>query len=193
MSKRILLIQGHPDAQSFNYALHDAYKKGALRANAEVQEIFVGEMDFALNLKYGYRQRTDLEPCLVEAQKKIEWAQHIVCIHPVWWGSVPAILKGFFDRVLLPGFAFQKKENSVWWDKMLTGKTARIISTLDQPSWYYRLVYGAPTDKTLKKTIFEFCGIAPVKITHIGPVRLSQESARKKWLQKVEALGNSLI
>lgn len=189
MKKKILIIQGHPDPQSFNFALHNSYKLGAINSGAEVQEIFVGELDFNLNLKFGYRQRTELEPCLLEAQKKISWADHIVCIHPVWWGSVPAILKGFFDRILLPGFAFKKRENSVWWDRHLIGKTARIISTLDQPSWYYRLIYGAPTDKSLKKLTFEFCGIKPVSITHIGPLRLSSESFRVKWLQKVEQLG----
>ena len=47
----------------------------------------------------------------------------------------PALMKGFLDRVLLPGFAFKKREGSVWWDKYLTGKTARLICTLDQPGW----------------------------------------------------------
>lgn len=189
MAKKILIIQGHPDTQSFNYALHQAYKTGALSSGAEVQEIFTGEMDFELNLKGGYRQRTELEPCLLDAQEKIRWADHIVCIHPVWWGAVPAVLKGFFDRVLLPGFAFKKRENSVWWDKFLTGKTAHVISTMDQPAWYYRLVYGAPTDKALKKLTFEFVGIKPVKITHIGPIRLSKDSFRAAWLKKVEKMG----
>ena len=99
MGKRILIIQGHPDEQSFNHALHLAYKKGATRAGAEIQEIFVSQLTFNPNLRYGYRQRTDLEPCLIEAQNKIKWAEHIVLVYPVWWGSLPAILKGFFDRV----------------------------------------------------------------------------------------------
>ncbi len=189
MKKKILIIQGHPDSQSFNYAIHNAYKRGAASTNADIQEIFVGELVFNLNLEFGYRQRTDLEPCLIEAQEKIKWADHIVCIHPVWWGALPAKLKGFFDRVLLPGFAFKKRENSVWWDKLLTGKTGRIISTMDQPAWYYRLIYGAPTDKALKKLTFEFCGIKPVRITHIGPIRLSTDTFRMRWLKKIEKLG----
>lgn len=189
MAKKILLIQGHPDNQSFNHALHAAYKKGAVAAGAEIQEIFVGQLQFETNLKYGYRQRVELEACLVKAQEQIKWAEHIVLFYPVWWGSVPAVLKGFFDRVLLPGFAFKKRENSVWWDKLLTGRSARIISTLDQPAWFYRLVNGAPTDKAVKRMTFHFCGVKPVRITNIGPLRLSTENYRKKWLQKVEALG----
>lgn len=189
MQKKILILQGHPDKQSFNHALHAAYKKGALQAGAQVEEIFVGDLPFKLSLEHGYRQRTELEPCLIEAQNKIKWADHIVVIYPVWWGSVPAVLKGFFDRVLLPGFAWRKRENSVWWDKLLTGKTARIISTMDQPPWYYFLMYGAPSDRAVKKLTLEFCGIKPVKITSIGPIRLSKESFRKNWLKKIEALG----
>lgn len=189
MAKKILILQGHPDKQSYNHALHAAYKQGALKAGAQVEEIFVGDLDFKLSLQHGYRKRVELEPCLLDAQKKIKWAEHIVVIYPVWWGSVPAVLKGFFDRVLLPGFAFQKRENSPWWDKLLSGKTGHVISTMDQPPWYYFLVYGSPSIRMIKKTTLEFCGIKPVKVTSIGPVRLSKEKFRTKWLTKVEALG----
>ncbi len=189
MNKKILLINGHPDIESFNFALMDAYKKGVLSSNNELKEIIVRELDFNLNLQYGYRKRTDLEPDLIICQEKIQWADHIVLFYPVWWGSIPAILKGFFDRVLLPGFAFEKRENSVWWDKKLKGKSARIICTLDQPTWYYRLVYSAPTHKAVKKMTLQFCGINPVKITSIGSLRLSKERFREKWISKIESLG----
>lgn len=132
----ILIINGHPDEKSFNFALTEAYKRGAISSDADVKEINIRDLEFNPNLAYGYRQRTELEPCLLDAQEKIKWANHLVWIFPVWWGSFPAMLKGFIDRVFLPGFAFQKRENSLWWDKMLTGKSARIISTLDQPAWF---------------------------------------------------------
>lgn len=77
----------------------------------------------------------------------------------------------------------------VWWDKLLTGKTARIISTMDQPPWYYYLIYSSPSDRAVKKLTLEFCGIKPVKMTSIGPIRLSKEAFRKSWLDRVEALG----
>lgn len=187
--KKILIINGHPDKESFNFALAQAYKKGALSSGSEVKEIIIRDLEFNPNLQYGYRKRTDLEPDLIDAQEKICWANHLVWIYPVWWGSIPAIMKGFIDRVFLPGFAFQKRENSVWWDKLLTNKSARIISTLDQPPWYYWLVYGEPSNKAMKKLTLQFSGIKPVRVTTIGPIRLSKESFRKKWIQKVEKLG----
>ena len=188
--KKILIIQGHPDHESYGFALAEAYKKGAASSGAEVREIVVAELDFDPNLQYGYRKRTDLEPDLLHAQDLIKWAEHIVVVHPVWWGSVPALLKGFFDRVFLPGFAFKKQEGSLTkWDKLLKGRSAHIISTADQPGWFYRLRYRRPSHHMLKGLVFEFCGVKPVKSTFIGPIRLSKESYRERWLKKVRALG----
>ncbi len=188
----ILIINGHPDAESYNWALADAYKKGAVKAGAEVQEIRIAELDFNVNLEFGYRKRTELEPDLLAAQEQIKWADHIVWVYPVWWGSVPAILKGFLDRVLLPGFAFKKREGSVWWDKYLTGKTSRIICTMDQPTWYYRWMNGRPSHTAMKKLTMNFIGIKKVRITAIGPLRLSKSDFRQKWLRRVETLGERM-
>lgn len=187
--KRVLIINGHPDKESYNFALSQAYIKGATKKNAEIQEINIRELNFNLNLQFGYRKRTELEPDLIDAQEKLKWANHIVWFYPVWWGSVPAIMKGFLDRILLPGFAFNKRQNSLWWDKLFTGKSARIICTLDQPSWYYKWFYGHPSHNAMKKLTLNFIGIKSVKITTIGPIRLSQDKFRKKWLKKIERLG----
>ena len=188
-TKRILLINGHPDQESFNFALAAAYKSGATAAGFEVRELVIRDLQFSPNLSFGYRQRCELEPDLLRAQEWIKWADHLVWVYPVWWAGLPALLKGFLDRTFLPGFAFRKRENSVWWDKLLTGKSARIISTLDQPAWYYWLIYHAPSHRALKQCTLEFCGITPVRITSIGPVRLSKPSARDKWLKKAGQLG----
>lgn len=187
--KKILLIQGHPDSESFNFALYDAYKKGAIASGAEIKEIILRELDFNLNLQFGYRKRTELEPDLLESLEKIKWAEHLVFFYPVWWGSVPALLKGFIDRLFLPSIAFQKRENSVWWDRLLTGKSGHLISTLDQPAWYYWLNYGRPSYHSMKRMTLNFVGIKPVRTTTIGPIRLSKEDYRQNWLKKVEKLG----
>ena len=187
--KNVLIINGHPDKESYNYAISSAYLKGATESKATVKSIHLIDLKFNLNLQYGYRKRTDLEPDLVEAQEMLLWANHIVWIYPVWWGSVPALMKGFLDRILLPGFAFKKREGSVWWDKFFTGKTSRIICTLDQPPWYYRIINRCPSHNAMKKLTLNFIGVKSVKITTIGPLRLSSEDFRKKWLSKIEKMG----
>jgi putative NADPH-quinone reductase len=190
--KKILIINGHPNPESFNFGIVAAYKKGALQSNAEVQEITIADLEFNPNLKFGYQKRTEQEPDLVTAWEKILWADHLVWVHPVWWGGLPAITKGFIDRVFLPGFAFQHRENSIFWDKLLKGKTAHIITTLDQPSWYYKLVYGKPSVNMLKKTTLGFCGVKTKNVTYIGIVKTSDATLRAKWLNKVEKLGLKL-
>lgn len=190
--KRILVINGHPNSESFNHALADAYIEGASKASAELRRINIGELLFNPNLAFGYQKRVELEPDLQEAWKLIQWADHLVWIHPVWWGGLPAITKGFIDRLFLPGMAFKYRTNSVWWDKLLKGKSAHIITTLDQPGWYYRLVFGRPSVNQLKNSILKFCGIKPVKLTYIGIIKTSSPELRNKWIKKVAQLGLAL-
>lgn len=193
MMKKILIINGHPNKESFNFGLVAAYKKGVQQnENAEIKEIVIADLHFNPNLEFGYQKRTELEPDLLEAWEKIKWADHLVWVHPVWWGGLPAITKGFIDRLFLPGFAFQPRENSIFWDKLLKKKTARIITTLDQPGWYYWLMTGRPSVNQLKKATLEFCGIKPVKVTYIGIVKTANEDLRKRWLRKIEKLGIEL-
>ncbi len=186
---RILILNGHPDAQSFCFALHAAYKRGAEATGAEVREVVVRDLSFNPNLQYGYRQRTELEPDLLAAQEAIRWAEHLVVIHPVWWGSVPGLFKGFLDRVFLPGFFFRKHPGkATTWDRLLTGRSARIIYTLDTP-WYLWWLSGRPAHNALKWITLGYCGVRPIRGTALGIVRLSTPERRAKWLAQVEALG----
>ena len=88
-AKRILLINGHPDRESFNFALAAAYKAGATASGFEVRELVIRDLQFSPNLSSGYRARTDLEPDLLRAQEWITWADHLVWIYPVWWPDCP--------------------------------------------------------------------------------------------------------
>jgi putative NADPH-quinone reductase len=191
--KKILIINGHPNKESFNFALVEAYKKGVLTSGADLKEITICDLNFNPNLQSGYQKKTALEPDLLNAWEKIIWADHMVWVHPVWWGGLPAITKGFIDRVFLPGKAFKYRDNSVWWDKLLKGKTAHIITTLDQPGFYYWIAFGRPSVNQLKKSVLEFCGIKPVRVTYIQPIRNSKIEFRNKWLSKTEGMGKELL
>ncbi|MGR3811363.1 NAD(P)H-dependent oxidoreductase [Jiulongibacter sp. NS-SX5] len=187
--KKVLVIQAHPDPESYCQALGESYVRG-IKTHSEVKVLYIRNLDFNPNLKFGYRKRTDLEPDLLKAWEDVKWADHITIIHPLWWGGLPAMAKGFFDRLFLPGFAFQKHEKTnIKWQKLLRGKTGRIIVTMDQPPLYYLLYYWSPSIRAVKKLTFEFTGVKPVKVTAIGPIRLSKDSFRAKWLKKVENLG----
>lgn len=187
--KKIAIINGHPNKDSFNFGITEAYKAGAVETGAEVKEIVIRDLNFNLNLQFGYQKRMELEPDLLKAWEIIQWADHLVWVHPVWWGGFPALMKGFIDRLFLPGMAYKFRENSVWWDKLLKGKTAHILTTLDQPGWYYRLFFERPSVNQLRKSILEYCGVKPVKLTYIGIIRNSKDEQRAQWLRKVKELG----
>jgi len=103
--------------------------------------------------------------------------------------TFPAFLKGFIDRVFVPDFPFKYRENSPFWDKLLVGKTARMIVTMDMPKWYYFLMNINAEHNAMKIGVLEFCGIKPVKITSFAPVKSSDDVKRRKWLAEVEKLG----
>ncbi|MDF2670081.1 MAG: NADPH:quinone reductase [Paenibacillus sp.] len=189
MRANIAIINGHPYSKSYCTALSEAYHKGAIASGAAVRTIDIGSLSFEPNLKYGYHQRLELEEDLIAAQETIRWADHLVFVYPIWWGTVPAILKGFIDRVFLPGFAYQNRPNSMFWDKLLKGKSARLIVTMDSPSWYNRWVYKQAGHHVMKRATLQYCGVNPVKITELCPIKPSTDKQREQWLTDVEALG----
>lgn len=190
--KNILIINGHPDRLSFNHGLAEAYLKGAGETDASVNVINIGELNFNPNLQYGYRQRTDLEPDLVKSIEMIKAANHLVWIFPMWWYGYPAMMKGFIDRTFLPGITYQPVQGKPFPKKLMKGKTARIIVTSDTPRWYDILFMHSPTINQFKKGTLEFCGVSPVRVTYVAPVKDSSEKFRKIWLEKVFRLGQQL-
>jgi len=189
--EKILILNGHPDKSSFCFALAEGYKFGADTNGDECQLVHLIDLKFNPILTFGYRLAAQLEPDLLKIQHDILHADHLVFVYPTWWGTYPALLKGFIDRVFLPNFAFKYHKDSPLWDKLLKGKTARIITTMDAPKWYYWLMYKSPGHNSMKKAILEFCGINPVKITSFAPLKSSDNKKRKKWLDEVKILGKN--
>jgi putative NADPH-quinone reductase len=187
--KRILLILGTPKSDGLCHALAEAYSNGARAQGHVVRQLRLGELQFDPILREGYGQHQALEPDLLEAQRQIHWAEHLVFVYPVWWGGVPALLKGFFDRTFLPGFAFKYRNRSQLWDKLLSGRTADLLVTLDTPPWYFRWIYGAPAHRQMVRTILGFCGIKTRRLSEFAPVRPSSEEQRQGWLRRAERLG----
>ncbi|KIX19877.1 NAD(P)H dehydrogenase [Flavobacterium sp. 316] len=190
--KEILIINGHPNKESYNFSLAEAYKKGAKTTNANIEQINICDLQFNPNLEFGYQKRTELEPDLLNAIEKIKKANHIVWVFPMWWYGYPALMKGFIDRTFLPGIAYEYLENKALPKKLFKGKTARIIITTDTPRWYDYLFMKSPALNQLKRGTLQFCGINPVKTTYISIIKNSTISFREKWLSKVYLLGTKL-
>lgn len=189
--KKITILVGNPLKDSFSSQLALSYKRGAEQEGAEVQLFNLGELSFDPILRNGYAKRQEWEPDLKKAADALFWADHLVFITPLWWGTMTALMKGFIDRVFLPGLAFRFHENSPMPEQLMKGKSARVIVTSDSPYWYYRFFIGKPIENIFKKGILGFCGVSPVRLSYFDEVRKSDKKKRDTRLVEVEKLGIS--
>lgn len=186
-TKKILVILGHPDKESFCGALADAYEKGAKDTGAEVRRINIDDLNFDPNLRKGYKINQDLELDLIKAQNLIKWAEHIVWIFPIWWSLYPAKMKGFIDRTFIPGFAFKFIKGKLFWERYLKGKNSRFIVTMDGFILFYFLI-GAPGTIALW-SLMKFVGIRRVRSIYFGRIRKKTHARLDKHIKKIEKLG----
>jgi putative NADPH-quinone reductase len=189
--RRILILQGHPDPSEarFGHALAAAYAQGALAAGHEVRTVEVGRIDFPLLRTQVEWKEGVLPPALLEAQQAIGWAEHLVLFFPLWMGDMPALLKGFLEQVLRPGFALKGGDDSSFGHKALQGRSARVVVTMGMPALVYRWYFRAHSVRALERNILGLVGIAPVHETLIGQIDGLDEAARQGWLKRLEALG----
>lgn len=180
-----LVIDGHPNPGSLCAALATSYAD----AHGDATVLAVRDLVFDSNLRLGYTRRQELEPDLEWAWEQLLAADHVVIVAPVWWGSVPALLKGFSDRLLLPRRAYRMKANGLP-EGLLAGRTGRVMVTADSPSWYLRLV-GDTTVRQLRTTTLRFCGIRPVAVDRFGGVKSSTAEQRRQWLLRAARNGRA--
>ena len=191
MTKHIAIIQGHPDPEGnhLGHALADAYAQAATDAGHEVRTVIVAALDFRLlRTKDEWDNGTPAES-IRHAQEVIAKADHLLIVYPLWLGSMPAILKAFFEQVFRPGFAIAKSGSGKSWKKLLSGKSARIVVTMGMPGFVYRWYFRAHSVKSLKRNVLGFCGIGPIRQSIIGMVETPDGAPRKKWLAEMRKLG----
>ncbi|MAD03804.1 NAD(P)H-dependent oxidoreductase [Pseudoalteromonas shioyasakiensis] len=186
--KNILILNGNPKAHSFADSLTSAYEFTAKKA-ANIRIFKLSEMDFNPNLMFGYDQVQPFEPCLDTFTDALKWADHLVLIAPIWWGSVPAKLKGLFDRVFLPGVTFKFEQNSLLPTPLLTDKTARVILTMDTPQELAQEL-AKPVVEQLCRYTLEYCGFEKPKVNFFGSVILSDDNQKSNWKTTVAELGS---
>jgi len=189
MSKKILIIDGHPDPDRgrFIHALADAYGNGARDSGHEVRRLDIATIDIPI-----LRSRTDwtdgaVPPDIAAAQEAILWAEHIVFLYPLWLGDVPALLKAFLEQVARPGFALEQGTMPM---PLLKGRSARLVVTMGMPAFFYRFFFGAHSVKSFKRNILKLVGIKPVEQTLIGNIE-GDDAGRQAWLDTLFNLGTA--
>ena len=190
-ARRILLIQGHPDPAltHFGHALAEAYAAAAREAGHQVENLYVAQLDFPLLRTKAEWDSGEVPPALRPAQQAIQDAEHIVIFFPLWLGGMPALLKGFLEQTLRPGFGF--KPNAGLSGGLLTGRTARVIVTMGMPAFVFRWWFGAASVKALRRNILNFGGIRPVRETFVGGVGELSPAKAATHFAAMRALGTA--
>jgi putative NADPH-quinone reductase len=188
--RRITLIQGHPDPAGghLDHALADAYAEGAASAGHDLRRIAIATLDFPLLRNKQAFEHGATPPALAEAQAAIAWAEHLVFVYPLWLGDMPALLKGFLEQTLRPGFAFDYLDGGKV-NMRLKGKSARLVVTMGMPAVAYRWFYGAHSVKSFERNILKFIGIKPIERSLYGMVEEVDDAARAGWLDELRSLG----
>jgi putative NADPH-quinone reductase len=184
MAKKIYILMGNPDKEgTLSNALADVYEREAKAAGHEVRRANISDVQFDPILHKGYKVIQELEPDLKKMQDDMRWADHFVLVYPLWWSATPAMLKGLFDRMWLPGFAFHFWKSGLGWDRLLKGKTARVISLSKMPPLFIRFTMGDFTNEIRHATL-GFAGYK-VRMTEIGNSEKLSPSAEARVEKRI--------
>jgi NAD(P)H dehydrogenase (quinone) len=184
---RIAIVVGHALANTYCEALGEAYRSGAEAAGHETRVFVTAGMDFDPILREAYVRVQPREPDLDAAYQAIQSSDHLVFIFPLWLGDMPAILKGFLERLLQPELVEPSRTGK--FVKVLQGKSARIIVTMGMPAFVYRWWFRAHAVKLLKRNILNFMGVSPVRTTMHGNIEGVSAKTRRHWLEEVRIMG----
>lgn len=188
-SKKIFVFLGNTDRETYTGMLADVYVEAAQKAGHEVRRVNIGDLQFDPILHKGYKVIQELEPDLQMVQENFKWADHTVIIYPNWWNTMPAILKGFFDRAWIPGFAFNFDKETKQLIQRLKGKTAHVIIVSGTHSPFMIWWKFGDFKNEIERGILEFSGFK-TKVTTFGPVERCAEAQRKAWAEQVRMMGS---
>lgn len=188
--RRILIIDGHPDPASvrFSHALVCAYQQEAIGAGHEVRSVRLANLALPMLRTQAEFESTATDETVTSVQANILWCDHLVIVYPLWLGSMPALLKGLFEQVFRPGFAFSQSSYGCRAASRLAGKSARIIVTMGMLALNYRWYFGAHSLKCLKRNILSACGIGPIRssvIGGVGGVGVDSAAHHERWIKRI--------
>ncbi|MBT2483708.1 MULTISPECIES: NAD(P)H-dependent oxidoreductase [unclassified Microbacterium] len=178
-----LVIDGHPDARSLTAALAQRYAD----AHGGARVLALRDLDFDPHLRFGYRERMLLEPDLADAKRALAEADTVVVAMPLWWGSVPAVLKGFFDRALLPQQEYRYTKLGLP-QGLLSARRGRLLLLADTP-WFAAPFTGLPAQTQVARNTMRLCGIRSVRTHRMLGVKDASEATIARWLDRAAQLG----
>jgi putative NADPH-quinone reductase len=189
---KMSVILAHPDRHSFNHAIaKTAVQQLANNGHGVFFHDLYGENFDPLlagkEIPYGAL----LPQIIREHCEEIAKAEGIIIVHPNWWGQPPAILKGWIDRVMRPGIAYEFLEGDSGEGipkGLLRAKAAIVFNTANTEPEREKNVFGDPLETIWKNCVFGLCGVSEFYRRTFSIVITSTESQRRKWLDEVKEI-----
>ncbi|MDQ0298766.1 NAD(P)H dehydrogenase (quinone) [Salibacterium salarium] len=183
---RILLWFMHPDRNSFNGAVMEVFKEELKSLGADVKVRFIHELELSPILtkeEYNDSLKGVYPETIQREHHYIEWAEMIVMVFPIWWGGFPAAGKGFLDRVLSYGFAYELEGETPI--PQINGKKIGAIYTTGSPQETF-VKSKDYIERTWEREIFQFCGFETLPFLHFGDVTQVSNETREKMLEEAK-------
>ncbi len=182
---KTLIIIANPSKTSFTHALAESYQKNCGN-ECKVVDLYDETQEY---LRYESKEQLIMSKHPGENlrnlnQEKIAWADELVFFFPVWWGSMPAILKNYFDTNFSSGFAFKFIEGKNMPNKLLTWKTAKVYCLCDGPWFILKIpfILGINLKWYITRAILGFCGIKTTDFQLFNSIKDSSDEKREEIL-----------
>ncbi|MDQ7833760.1 MAG: NAD(P)H-dependent oxidoreductase [Humidesulfovibrio sp.] len=189
---RVSVILGHPDPKSLNHAIAAAAVNTLRELGHEVRFHDLQAEGFDPVLPAGEAARdAELPPLVALHCAEIAEADGLILMHPNWWGQPPAVLKGWVDRVLRPGVAYEFLPGDGGEGVpvgLLKPMTALVLNTSNTLAAREQAVFGDPLERLWADCILRFCGVGKVVRRMFGVVCTSTAEQRHAWLAEVAEL-----
>lgn len=194
---KTLIVFTHPYKASYCHALMDAVKKGLKKGRHECKTIDLDKdgfdpvmrsKDLRAFAELGRGETaalSELDPIVLRYKKKLEWAESLVMIFPTWWMTMPAMMKGFIDKVIFPGVAYEMDEGRLK-SRLRNLRQVTVISTMNTPADVYRDRFNNSLEGSLIKGTFNQIGIHDARWISLNMVKQVGEEVRAQWLEELE-------
>ncbi|HXB44316.1 MAG TPA: NAD(P)H-dependent oxidoreductase [Puia sp.] len=187
---RAVIVFNHPYDGSFCNAVLCSVTKGLQKGNHSLDLIHLDKEGFnpAMTIEdlQAFVDRTPVDPKVIEYKERLENADHLIFIFPIWWELMPAMTKGFIDKVIFPGVAYDYKPNGFMVKRFKNIKSITLITTMNTPGFFYWLIFGNAVKKALFTGTFWKLGYRNRKWISLNMVKFVSDDIRKKWLLKIE-------
>jgi putative NADPH-quinone reductase len=186
---KILILLAHPDTGSFNHAIANAAREEVLSNGHEpmLRDLYGEHFDPTMT-SAEFSRDASLPDVIEEHCRQLSSADGIIIVHPNWWGQPPAILKGWVDRVVRPGVAYEFVEGDTGEgvpNGLLKGKSVIVFNTSNTPATREQEVFGDPLELLWKNCIFDLCGVTHFHRRTFSVIVTSTKDQRAKWLGEV--------